>query len=474
MYFFKTGRRRISMTKSMTSGNPAKLILLFALPLIAGNIFQQMYSMADTVIVGRTIGVNALAAVGCTGSLTFLILGFVMGFTQGLSIITAQKFGARDMDGVKKSFALSMILSATVAITATILAFTLARPMLVMLHTPDEIIGDAQRYLQVIFAGMTATMFFNFVSNMMRALGDSRTPLYFLVLTCGVNIVLDFTLILFFHMGVEGAAFATIFSQLLSGILCYTYVRKKMPALWISRHDFVLNKDEIILHLRTAFPMAFQMSVIAIGAVLLQSVLNGLGALSVASYTAAQKIDSIATFPLNSLGAAMATYSAQNYGAGRMDRVRKGVFQCSMISISVAIVMGAVNIFFGANLAAIFVGKGETEVLHLAHVFLRTTGIFYWILGLLFIFRCSLQGMGHNMVPVVASVVELVSRGIGAVILARYLGFQGVCIANILAWITAGVLQGFMYFWYMREKTPDKTSGLTWGFGHRKLSGSMN
>lgn len=449
------------MTKSMTSGNPAKLILMFALPLIAGNIFQQLYSMADTVIVGRTIGVNALAAVGCTGSITFLILGFVMGFTQGLSIITAQKFGANDMDGVKKSFALSMMLSAGVAFVATILAVSLTRPMLMLLQTPAEILDDAQFYLTIIFGGMAASMFFNFVSNMMRALGDSRTPLFFLVLTCGVNIVLDFTLILVFHMGVEGAAFATIFSQLLSGIGCYAFVRKKMPALWVTKSDFVLDKEETKLHLRTAFPMAFQMSVIAIGAVMLQFVLNGLGALSVASYTAAQKIDSIATFPLNSLGAAMATYSAQNYGAGKMDRVRQGVFQCSMMSVGTAIVMGAINIFWGANLASIFVGNGETEVLHLAHVFLRTTGIFYWILGLLFIYRCTLQGLGHNMVPVVASVVELFSRGVGALILGKYLGFQGVCIANILAWITAGVLQGVVFFYYMRKdvKKEEKIHG---------------
>lgn len=440
------------MTKSMTSGNPAKLILLFALPLIAGNIFQQLYSMADTIIVGRTIGVNALAAVGCTGSITFLILGFVMGFTQGLSIITSQKFGAGDMNGVKKSFALSMILSGVVAIVATILSVALTRPFLVLLQTPAEILDQAQFYLQVIFGGMAASMFFNFISNMMRALGDSRTPLYFLVLTCGVNIVLDFVLILVFHMGVEGAAFATIFSQLLSGILCYVFVRKKMPALWITRSDFELDKKEILHHLRTAFPMAFQMSVIAIGAILLQFVLNGLGSLSVAAYTAAGKIDCIATLPLNSLGLAMATYSAQNYGAGRMDRVRKGVFQCCVMSVGIAVIMGAINIIWGVNLTAIFVGNEEAEVLHLAYVFLRTTGLFYWILGLLFIFRCTLQGLEHNMVPVVAGVIELVSRGAGALILGRMLGFQGVCIANILAWITAGVLQGVMFYYYMHKE----------------------
>ena len=308
----------------MTNGNPAKLIVLFALPLIAGNIFQQFYSMADTIIVGRTIGVNALAAVGCTGSLNF----FVMGFTNGLSIVTAQKFGGEDLEGVKRSFATGIVLCTVLALILTAAAVFLTRPMLEVLQTPEEIIDDAARYMKIIFWGISGSMLFNFTSNMMRALGDSRTPLYFLVLACSVNIVLDFVLILAFGMGVAGAGAATILSQLLSGICCFGYIMKKMPSLRIERRHFRLNKEEVILHLKNAFPMAFQMSIIAIGALILQYALNGLGAVSVAAYTAAQKIDSIATMPLNSFGAAMATYTAQNYGAQKYDRIRKGVFQC--------------------------------------------------------------------------------------------------------------------------------------------------
>lgn len=441
------------MTKSMTSGNPAKLILFFALPLIVGNIFQQFYSMADTIIVGRTIGVNALAAVGCTGSLTFFILGFTMGFTNGLSIITAQKFGAGQEEGVKKSFAASILLAGGVAILMTIIASLLARPALELLQTPSEIIDDAQSYLRIIFGGISAGILFNLMSNMMRALGDSRTPLYFLIFACCINIVLDFVLILVFHMGVAGAGAATIFSQLLSGICCCIYIQKKLPALWLRPEHFRLTREDVVLHLRTAFPMAFQMSIIAIGSLILQMALNSLGAVSVAAYTAAQKIDSIATMPINSMGAAMATYSAQNYGAGKIDRVRKGVFQCILMSVSFSIVMGAVNVLFGSNLAAIFVGKSEIQVLEYARTFLSISGTLYWVLALLFIYRFTLQGLGLNMVPVVAGAMELIMRAIGALVLAKHFGFTGACMSNPLAWIGACIPLSAAYYSYMRKKS---------------------
>ena len=311
------------MTKSMTSGKPVKLILLFALPLIVGNIFQQFYSMADTVIVGRTIGVNALAAVGCTGSVSFFILGFVMGFTSGLSILIAQRFGAEDEEGIRCSFAAGIILSIALTIVMTLFAVALVRPAMELLQTPEEILDDAVSYIRIIFWGIGASVLFNLGSNTMRALGDSRTPLYFLIFACCVNIVLDIVLIAVVGMGVAGAGVATIFSQLLSGICCFVYIWKKMPVLRINRHHFHLARKQLGDHLRIALPMAFQMSIIAIGALILQFALNGLGAVSVAAYTAAQKIDSIATMPLNSLGQAMTTYTAQNYGAGQYERIKK-------------------------------------------------------------------------------------------------------------------------------------------------------
>ncbi|MDO4273566.1 MAG: MATE family efflux transporter [Eubacteriales bacterium] len=439
------------MTRSMTSGKPAKLILLFAIPLIVGNIFQQFYSMADTIIVGRTIGVNALAAVGCTGSISFFVLGFVMGFTSGLAIITAQRFGAQDEEGIKTSFATSLLLGAVVSVILMAAAVLCARPFLELLQTPAEIIDDAAAYIIVIFWGIPASLLFNLASNMMRALGDSRTPLYFLIFTCIVNIALDFVFILNFHMGVAGAGVATILSQLLSGILCMVFIMKKMPLLWVTKEHFHAGKAEIMRHLKIACPMAFQMSIIAIGALILQFALNGLGAVSVAAYTAAQKIDTIATMPVNSMGAAMSTYAAQNYGANKVDRIRKGVFQCILMSVSFSIVMGLVNIFAGSRLAAIFVGPGEKEVLSLARTYLSINGTFYFILALLFIYRFTLQGLGKGLVPTIAGVMELVMRTVSALILVNAFGFAGACMANPLAWLGALIPLAIAYYMIMHK-----------------------
>lgn len=439
------------MTKSMTQGNPAKLIFLFAFPLIIGNIFQQLYSMADTLIVGRTLGVNALAAVGCTGSITFFFLGFVMGFTSGLSIITAQRFGANDMEGVKRSFATSLLLCLGLTLLLTIGSFFYTKPILRLLQTPETIIDDAYAYLIIIFGGVAASIFFNFLSNMMRALGDSRVPLYFLILTCILNIVLDYTCILVFHMGVAGAGVATIFSQFVSAVCCVIYIRKKMPVFWVKKEHFHLNSQDISIHLKTALPMAFQMSIIAIGALILQYALNGLGATAIAAYTAAQKIDSIATMPLNSFGAAMATYTAQNYGAGKIDRIRKGVFQCILMSVGTSIVMGLMNFFFGGTLASFFVGAGETEVLEYAKTFLSINGMLYWVLALLFLYRFTLQGLGNGIVPTVAGIMELIMRALGGIFLVDLLGFTGAALSNPLAWIGACIPLTIAYYWNIKK-----------------------
>lgn len=442
------------MTKNMTSGNPAKLIFFFTLPLIMGNIFQQFYSMADTLIVGRTIGVNALAAVGCTGSITFFILGFVMGMTSGLSIITAQRFGAGDFDGVKRSFASSILISAAGAIIMTIISVPLARPFLILLQTPEEIIDDAYSYIVIIFGGIGATVLFNLLSNVLRSLGDSKTPLLFLIVACVSNIILDFVFILVFSMGVAGAGFATVLAQLFSGLCCVIFIKKKVPALWLGREDFIISWRDIKIHLSTSLPMAFQMSIIAIGSLILQFALNGLGAISVASYTAAQKIDTIATMPLNSFGATMATYAAQNYGAGKPERIRKGVFQCILISCGFSIAMGLVNIFAGNSLAALFVGAAETDVLSLSQTYLVINGSMYWILALLFIYRFTLQGLGKGFVPTIAGIMELIMRAFAGIVLTQSIGFAGACISNPLAWIGACIPLAIAYYCTMHTLIP--------------------
>ncbi|MCR1839424.1 MATE family efflux transporter [Murimonas intestini] len=433
------------MTKNLTTGQPAKLIVLFTIPLLIGNLFQQFYSMADTLIVGRTIGVNALAAVGCTGSITFFILGFAQGLSSGLSIITAQRFGAQDEEGIRRSAAASIMISLCVTIILTALAIPLTMPLLRMLQTPEEIIGDAYQYLVIIFIGTGACVLFNLLSNLVRALGDSRTPLYFLVIACVLNIGLDFLCILGFNMGVAGAACATILAQLVSGILCIVYIKKKLPLLWLTRDDFRIRRWEIAVHLKVGLPMAFQTSIIAIGSLILQFALNGLGAVSVAAYTAAQKIDMLATLPMSSFGTTMATYAAQNYGAQKYARIRKGVFQCAVISVSFAVAMGLVNTFAGYQLVEIFVGGGQKQVLSLAEVYLRVNGSMYFVLSLLFIFRFTLQGLGKGLVPTIAGIMELVMRAFAAVVLAGAFGFAGACWANPLAWLGACVPLAIAY-----------------------------
>lgn len=439
------------MTRKMTEGSPAKLIILFSVPLLIGNIFQQFYSMADTFIVGRIIGVNALAAVGCTGSISFLILGFAMGATGGLGIITAQRFGAKDERGVRRSVAASVWISLMITIVLTTLSVPFARQILELMQTPEELIEDAYKYIVIILAGIFASMLFNLLSNIIRALGDSKTPLLFLIIACILNIALDYGFILLLNTGVEGAAWATVIAQLISGLLCLIYIRRKIPMLHLTKEDWHVSGWEIIQHIKVALPMGFQMSIIAIGAVVLQFVLNGLGAAAVAAFTAAQRIDQIAMQPMNSFGTTMSTYAAQNYGAGQIERIKKGVLQCSLISVGFSIFIGLVNILAGYQLAGIFVGTGVPEVLEMAQTYLRINGSMYWVLAMLFIFRLTIQGLGRGVMPTVAGIMELVMRTLAAVFLASSIGFTGVSWASPLAWIGACIPLAVDYFITVRK-----------------------
>ena len=286
--------------RDLTTGTPAKLIFLFTIPLLVGNIFQQFYNMVDMIIVGQTIGKEALAAVGATGSITFLIIGFAQGLTAGLSIITAQRFGAQDFRGVKKSFAVAIIISFTVTAILTVLSLVFLRPLLLLMQTPPDIIQQAQEFISVILGGMFASMAFNLLSNMIRALGDSRTPLFFLIFAVIINVILDLVFIINFHMGIAGAGYATVIAQISASLMCVIYIKRKIQLLQVSKSDFKIDKDTIFTHLNAGLPMAFQSSIIAIGAVVLQSALNSLGTDVVAAQAAAGRIDQFATQPMMS------------------------------------------------------------------------------------------------------------------------------------------------------------------------------
>lgn len=286
--------------RDLTTGTPAKLIFLFTIPLLVGNIFQQFYNIVDMIIVGQTIGKEALAAVGATGSITFLIIGFAQGLTAGLSIITAQRFGAQDFRGVMKSFAVATIISFTVTAILTVLSLVFLRPLLLLMQTPPDIIQQAQEFISVILGGMFASMAFNLLSNMIRALGDSRTPLFFLIFAVIINVILDLVFIINFHMGIAGAGYATVIAQISASLMCVIYIKRKIPLLQVSKSDFKIDKDTIFTHLNAGLPMAFQSSIIAIGAVVLQSALNSLGTDVVAAQAAAGRIDQFATQPMMS------------------------------------------------------------------------------------------------------------------------------------------------------------------------------
>lgn len=441
------------MAKDMTSGKPIKLIWNFTIPLLIGNLFQQLYNMADTFIVGRTIGVHALASVGSTGSIIFLILGFANGLTAGLAIPLAQRYGAKDYLGVKRSFYVSILISAVVAILLTILSMVFCRQILEVMQTPAEIIDGAYDYLMVIFAGIFSSMAFNLLSNIFRSIGDAKTPLYFLVIACIMNIILDIVFIAGFGMGVEGAGYATVLSQIFSALACILYIWKKIPILRLNSKDYVAESSDVREHVRISFPMAFQSSIIAIGAIIIQITLNQLGATAVAAYTAAQKIDQVAILPMMSFGVTMATFVAQNYGAKKYDRIWRGVRDCIKLSLTFAISVGIILNVFSPIFIRAFVGVGHEEVVELGAIYFITNGTMYSLLSLLFIYRYTLQGVGKTFTPTVAGIMELCMRAFAAVVLSNLYGYTGATMANPLAWL--GSLIPLMIAYYLfKNKFP--------------------
>lgn len=437
------------MTRDLTKGSPAKVILAFTIPLLLGNIFQQVYSMADTIIVGRTISMQALAAVGATGSISFFVIGFVTGLTAGFSVLTAQRFGAGDEEGVRSSVTCSIVLSAAITVVMTVVSVALTRPVLQLMQTPEDIIEDAYRYIVVIFGGIGTTVLFNLLSNIIRALGDSRTPLLFLVIACLLNIVLDFVFILYFHMGVAGAAWATILAQLVSGALCLVYIARRFPILRLHKRDWRIDIPFLMRHMGIGLPMAFQSSIIAVGAMILQAALNQLGSDAVAAYTAAQKIEQVGVQPLMSFGMTMATYTAQNYGAGKMDRVRRGVRQCTLMTVSISVALGIIIILGGRFFVGLFIREAPDIVMAQAQIYLWVNCSLYFVLSLLFVWRYTLQGLGKSFVPTLAGIIELVMRAFGALVLVQLLGFTGVSMSGPIAWLGAAITLGIAYFRHM-------------------------
>lgn len=434
------------MVKDMTVGNPTKLIFSFAMPMLIGNIFQQFYSMADAVIVGRFVGVPALAAVGATGAMNFLVLGFVMGLTTGFSIIVAQFFGCNDEDKLRKSVAMSVYLSIISIILITFLSLVLSKPLLIFMNTPADILEDANKYISIIFAGIIVTIFYNLLSSILRALGDSKTPLYFLVVSSLINIILDLVFVINFSMGVAGAAYATVISQAISCVLCLIYISKKHPILKLKKKDWNIDYRIINKLLKLGIPTALQTSITAVGVMVIQSTINNFGSTIVAAYTAAAKVEQLATQPGLTFGLAMATYTGQNLGAGKIERIGIGLKKCIKLSMGFCIAGTVLVILFGGNLTQLFVSSEQYEVIAASKQYLNIVSIFFFVLGLLFIYRNALQGLGNAFVPLLSGAVELLMRVGVALTLSNYIGYTGICLASPIAWIAATILLMVAYY----------------------------
>jgi len=426
--------------QDLTKGSPAKLIVMFTLPIIVGYLFQNLYNIIDTLIVGQTLGVKALAAVGSTGAIMFLSLGFVGGFTSGMSILTAQRYGAKDMEGVKRSFGQSIIAAVVVTFFLTLVGVIGLRPLLILMQTPKPIFEMAHAFILVIWGGIVSQVGYNVLANAMRAVGNSRAPLYHLILGMVINVILELVFILAFHWGTAGAAFATVVAYFISTLTSWWHIHRYVPALHLTRADLKWDRREIRAHLSAGLPMGFQQSIIAIGSITLQAAVNSLGTDSVAGYTAGSKVDQILVLVLMSFGVTMATYVAQNYGAGEFRRIIVGMKRVLQISIGSAIVLGILEIAFGHYLVNLFLNEagGQAHVVkQLSQVYFWANGPFYAILAVLFVLRYALQGLGDTKTPTMAGIGEMLMRSVAAFTLVVWLGFFGASFSNPLAWMAS-------------------------------------
>ena len=410
------------------------------LPIFLGNIFQQLYNLVDALIVGRIIGINALAAVGATSPIIFMIISFIFASTQGFTVITAQKFGAREYDLVKKSLAASIVLSAALTIIVTLISAPFSYQMLAFLRTPTDIIDMADTCLFIMLAGIFATVFYNLSSNVIRALGDSKTPLYFLIFASILNVFLDIYFIVNLKMGIAGAGWATVLSQAVSTILCLAFMFWKFPILRLKKEDWNVSKDFYMEHLRVGIPMGFQMSVLSIGIIALQFVLNGFGSVAVAAFTTAMRVDQLFTQVYLALGATMAVFAAQNFGAKKLSRIKEGAKASILIAFITSIFSILVLTFFSGDLVALFMSEVDPEVVRLAEIYLHILMIFFFFLGVLLIFRNILQGMGSVMAPLASGIAELIARTACAFIFGHYFGYVGICTATPAAWAAAALV----------------------------------
>lgn len=432
----KTGHNRDkkNTVKDMTVGSPFKLMVSFAVPLLLGNLFQQLYNMADAAIVGRTLGSNALAGVGVSSSVQFLVIGFCLGVCSGFGICVAQRFGARDMGDMRRYVYHALILTAIIAAVVTTATAILTPQILNLLNTPDDIYREAYDYLFVIFLGIPFTMLYNVLAAILRAVGDSRTPFLFLVFSTVLNISLDIFFIIVLKIGVLGASVATITAQAVSGVMCAVLIVKKFEILRIGKEDMELDRSHFIRLIVMAVPMGLQFSITAIGSMVMQAANNSLGSVYVSGFTAGMKIKQLAMCPFDALANAVATFAGQNYGAGRIDRIKRGYREGIVMGVSYGIAIGVVLYFFGRDMSMLFVEASEADVLDMAGIYLARLGFFYWALAILNVARMTTQGLGFAGRTIFSGLMEMIARIVMAVVFVPLYGYDAITWSDQVAW----------------------------------------
>ena len=427
------------MTHSMTQGSPLKLIVTFSLPLLAANVFQQLYNMVDAAIVGRILGADALAAVGATSSIQFLVLGFCLGSCVGFGIPIAQRFGAGDLPGVRSVIFHSAILSGLIAVVITLATALGCHGILYILQVPADIYDDTYRYIIIIFLGIPFTILYNLLASILRSVGDSKTPFYFVMFSSVLNIGLDVFTIVVLHWGVAGAAAATVFSQAVSGILCLITILRRFPDIHLKKADCVW-KPAVAKHTAAmAIPTGLQFSITAIGSMIMQSANNSLGTLYVSGFTSGLKIKQFGICVFDAIAVATGTFAGQNYGAKKPDRIRSGIRVGTTLAFVYGIAMGLVFIFFGGILSSLFVPAGQTAVVQASWDYLRCMGYVFWLLGILNPFRQTIQSLGYAGRAIFSGAVEMVARSVISLTLVPRYGYPVICWTDQAAWTAAVV-----------------------------------
>lgn len=434
------------MIKDMTTGTALKLILLFSLPILLGNVFQQFYQLADIFIVGRLLGENALAAVGASAPIYFVFLIIAFSFTGGLTAVTAQRFGAGDNDGVRRSVTHSIRASLVLSLGLTALLLIILKPLMRVLNVPEGIFEDSYHFILILSAALVLIVAFNLLSGFIRALGDSRTPLFFLIFSTVLNILFNFVLVKYAQLGVIGSALGTLCAIAVSVVCCLWYIGKYYPILRLKREDWAYNPAFMREHLRIAIPMSIQFSVLSLSIMVIQAVSNSFGETVIVGLTISLRVEQLATQPLMAIGLAMATFAAQNYGAGKIKRIRSAVRQCMVVSFVISLLMSACVFFYGRRIIGSFLDVPNPAAVSVGMSYLAISIMFYFFLGMIFIFKNTLQSMGKPFYPVLSGFVELGIRSYAAIYLAAQIGYEGIYYASPLAWVGGATVVMLGYY----------------------------